>query len=207
MRKTRFIAVVGGKGGVGKSTTCLAVSAILLEQGKKVLGVDCDPQASFTRNVGGHEGLEIVQETNPLLLQKLTQVKGYDFVIADTPPALRDEGLKAVLKVSDFVVMPTSCSKLDLEALIDTIKTVVLPLGVSYRVLLTKVDSRRTSFAMSTQNWLVSQGAQVFSSMIRSYAAYDAALDEKQPITQVRYKNAEDAAGDYRRMVDELLRS
>lgn len=203
----RVIAVAGQKGGCGKSTTCLAVSAILLEMGKRVLGVDCDPQASFTRNVEGHEGLEIVQETNPLLLQKLTKVKGYDFVIADTPPRLQDEGLKAVLRAADFVVMPTGCSKLDLEALIETIRAVALPMGVNYRVLLTKVDSKRLNFAMSTQNWLVNQGAQVFNTMIRSYAAYDAALDEKKPITQVSYKNASEAAGDYRRMVDELLRS
>jgi chromosome partitioning protein len=204
---TRIIVVASSKGGVGKSTTCLAVSAILLEQEKRVLGVDTDPQASFSRNVAGHEGLEIVTETNPLLLKRLTQVKGYDYVIVDTPPALRNEGLKAVLTAADFVIMPTSCSKLDLEALIDTIETAVLPLNVAYRVLLTKVDGKRLAFALSTQNWLTSQGAKTFATMIRSYAAYDAALDEKKPITQVKYKNASEAAGDYRRMVDELLRS
>ena len=49
---TRIITVANQKGGVGKSTTCLALCAGFAEKGYKVLGIDLDPQGSFTTSSG-----------------------------------------------------------------------------------------------------------------------------------------------------------
>ncbi|MBD2494484.1 AAA family ATPase [Nostoc sp. FACHB-280] len=204
----KIVAILNGKGGVGKTTTSINLAAQFSKR-KKVLLVDADIQGSaswwFGRNDQGM-GFDLSQETDPQLLGHLRKVKGYDLVVVDTPPALHSEALATVVAIADYILLPTPPSAMDLAVLIETVKSAVVPTGVPHRVLLTKVDARSIGEAMEAQNSLVKLGIPVCKGFVRTYKAHERAALEGVAINQWRGKNAWEAESDYRRVADELQR-
>ena len=84
----RIIAVVNQKGGVGKTTTAVNLTAALTEAGKKVLLCDFDPQANATSGLG--------------IDKRKIKKSVYDVVINDIPAA------DAVIHTKFGDVLPSS---------------------------------------------------------------------------------------------------
>jgi len=205
---TKIMAVLNGKGGVGKTTTAVNLAATLAET-TRVLLVDADPQGSASwwveRSAKGI-GFDLTQETNPDLLSKLRQIQNYGLVVVDTPPALGSEALKTVVSTADYLVLPTPPAPMDLAVLIETVKTAVTPQKVAHRVLLTRVDPRSVGEALEAQRTLMELGIPACQAFVRAYKAHERAALDGMTIAQWHGKNAREAAADYRRVAEELQR-
>jgi chromosome partitioning protein len=202
----KVLAILNGKGGVGKTTTAVNLAAILSEA-YSVLLVDADPQASASWWVSRSPQpvtFDITQETDAALLGKLKKVAEYSLIVVDTPPALNSAALSAVIPVADYILLPTPPAPMDLAALITTIKTAIAPSGVAHRGLLTKVDSRSLNEAIEAQKTLNSLHIPACDTIVRTYKAHERAALEGVPIIQWRGANVQEARTDYYRVADEV---
>lgn len=77
--QTKIIAVINQKGGVGKSTTAVNLSAALGEMGKQVLLVDLDPQGNTSSGLG----IDKRQVRHCIYDALLNDVKLEDIIIPD----------------------------------------------------------------------------------------------------------------------------
>lgn len=71
MENCKIIAIVNQKGGVGKTTACSNLGVGLAGEGKRVLLIDSDPQASLTISLGNPYPDEIPVTLTELLSKTL----------------------------------------------------------------------------------------------------------------------------------------
>ena len=157
----KTIAITNQKGGVGKTTTAVNLTAILADMGQRVLVVDLDPQGNTTSGLGCEAGGKSVYEA---LMGRIpfreclqqTMVKGLTLAGADIRLAGAElelvevdrrefrlkEALAQVATGYDFIFIdcPPSLSLLTLNAL-TAAERVLIPLDLE-GILLTMLDGR-----------------------------------------------------------------
>ena len=149
------IAVANQKGGCGKTTSCVNLSAYLAVKGKKVLLIDLDPQGSSSAHlgIGVRETLEntmyevMMKGLSITNLIRTTEIPGLDIAPTSnrlgraelelaSKPIARESVLKSkICQLSnyDFIVIdtPPTLGYLTLNALV-ACNTVLIPIQTEY---------------------------------------------------------------------------
>ena len=205
------IAIAGQKGGAGKTTVAIALTAEWMHRGQRVLLVDADPQqtARTWAEVASeqerpcpttvHMGANLWQ---PDQLPRLAA--SFDIVIVDTPPRLGDVQ-RAALMVADVVLMPCGPSTHDTWALAASLELInqarTLRPEMKAAVLLTrKVAS--TVIGREAREVLTGTGLPVFNTELGYRTDYQEA--SAAGLGASTYRSSSPAAMEVRSMVDEL---
>lgn len=153
----RIIAVANQKGGVGKTTTAINLSACLAEAGQKVLVVDFDPQGNATSGFGLEKGsigntvyqmligessikecIEKEIQENLDILPSDVNLAGAEVELLEMEDkeSLLKNNLKKVKKTYDFIIIdcPPSLNLLTVNAL-TAADTVIVPIQCEYYAL------------------------------------------------------------------------
>ena len=157
MGRVRIIAVANQKGGVGKTTTSINLSACLAEAGKKVLVIDADPQGNTTSGLGlDKNDIEytiynvMLGEKTVLEVSQKTCVDGLDIVPSnisltgaeieligkDSREYILKEGVEDIKEKYDFIIIdcPPSLNIITINAL-SAADTVLVPIQCEYFAL------------------------------------------------------------------------
>lgn len=188
----KIITVAHQKGGVGKTTLSLNL-AYCFSQGAKVAVIDIDPQGSISglKDILAKQGIDLIQPKD------MEQAKSkYDIAIIDTPPYLTT-ALPEFFGYSDFVLVPTKASILDIMAISATIE------------LLKKAQSQRPNLKSGIVVNMVKSRTSITEDMKEVLQQYEFPMLEAMVSDRVSYTRSPISGGvfetDDEKAKDEIL--
>ena len=118
----RSIMVLNSKGGSGKSTVATSIASYYAGQGKKVVLVDMDPQASslewLAARPTGRSTISGIDGAN----YSVRVPRSADYVVYDTPAAVHGRELNDYVRRAQSVIVPVLPSPMDMRAATPFIK-------------------------------------------------------------------------------------
>ena len=220
---SRIVAIVNQKGGVGKTTSAVNLTAALREKGAKVLLVDFDPQANATSGLGvsrrcKYTSYDVIINGVPAeqaivhtqwgdLIPSSSALAGAGVELAelDRREFILKQALEPVTAAYDFVFIdcPPSLELLTLNGLCAA-QQILIPVQCEYYgVLLTMFDGRTNFSSQVAQEVRRFFPGRVYGAAIPRNVRLAEAPSHGMPITA--YDKHSKGAKAYRDVAEEIL--
>ncbi len=124
----KVIALVGNKGGAGKTTLCVNLAAALADK-HSVAILDADPQQSSSQwyEIAEHATSVGVINASDNISKNLQNLENdYSYVLIDCPPSVHSSQMQQALRVANLAIIPVQPSPLDLWATVHVEEEVAL---------------------------------------------------------------------------------
>lgn len=190
-----MILTIGAtKGGVGKSTIATNLSVLAAQDGKSVLLVDADIQASSMafRSIRKQDDIQAIQITTPTLHKDLGQFK-QDWIIIDAGG--RDSGaFRSAIMASDVLIIPCLPSSVDFWAADDVIEILkearIYKTIEAYFILNQVIPKTKLANEIVEAMNVFSEHANLLKSNLCSRIAYKNAFSEGKGVVELSDKKA-----------------
>jgi len=202
------IALVGNKGGAGKTTLAVNLAAGLTRQDSVVV-IDADPQGSALqwRAIAGDASAPPVAAAEAdLQHQAIKLLLDYRTVVIDCPPSVQSPQTGAVLGFVDLALIPVQPSPMDLWANVHIEKSIddAHKVNPSLRTLLVINQlETRTTLSRLVRDALSEIAFPVAETAVRRRAIYRASALQGKSVFEMGRRGA-DAAAEIDQLIQEV---
>ena len=203
----QVIALVGNKGGAGKTTLAINLASAFSELAPTIL-FDADPQGSSLQwcNIAGDTATLDVLDGSVNLADQVRSSSDLSYCVVDCPPSVHSEQTQEALRISDLVIIPVQPSPLDLWASvhIETEVNKARTANPDLRALLVINQSEsRTRLSKLAAEALKELSLPAATTAIRRRVAHRNAMLQGRSVLQMGSRGAM-AADEIRQLIDEL---
>ena len=203
------IALVGNKGGAGKTTLAVNLAATLAKEGPTVV-FDADPQGSVLqwRRIAEADSGPTVVDTALDLEDTFARTAGrYDHVVIDCPPSVHAVQTHTELAVSDIALIPVQPSPLDLWATVHIEHAVAQARqgnpGLRALLVINQLEPR-TRLSRLIRQALAELELPAAETAIRRRAVYRASVLEGKSVLDMG-RSADAAVAEIRNLLNEVV--
>ncbi|MFO8025894.1 ParA family partition ATPase [Thiohalophilus sp.] len=203
------IALVGNKGGAGKTTLSINLAMALAEQADTVL-VDADPQGSSLQwSVIGDSLLHVVKAGDALCEAIAMMARQHQHVVVDCPPSVQAPQTHEALQACNVALIPVQPSPVDLWATVHIEQAVEQAKQVNSRLsawLIINQLEPRTTLSRLVREAVAEIDIPVAETAIRRRAIYRSSVLEGKSVYEMGRRGAE-AVNELNKLILEVVPS